>query len=181
MHSQIILGLFMIPFNSNPMAHRKREKQKKKKRKERKRRRSYHRYSSPTQSGGRQATDGGTLDDSNSKAQRVRVQRFSISSFIRSTLYPDPGNSNIGSSSRKCDKTVVNARWAPHWISLMAAALTRPSASSTDEVSTTAKGGVSLGLPSTGPQTQVAKSRRASCSSHINQSRPATSSRHAAR
>jgi hypothetical protein len=38
MHSQIILGLFMIPFNSNPTAHRKRAKQKKKKRKEKKER-----------------------------------------------------------------------------------------------------------------------------------------------
>jgi hypothetical protein len=43
-------------------------------------------YSSLASSGGLRAADGGTREDKDSEAQRVWVQRVSISSHDRSTL-----------------------------------------------------------------------------------------------
>jgi hypothetical protein len=43
-------------------------------------------YSSPASLGGLRAADGGTREDKDSEAQRVRVQRVSISSHDRSAF-----------------------------------------------------------------------------------------------
>jgi hypothetical protein len=179
MHGQIVLRLFMILFNSNPTAHRERTKQKRDKK--RKKCSSYNHYSSPTLSGGLQAADGGTLDDRDSGAWWVCVQRFSILSFISSVLYLDPGNSKSDFSLGKCDKIAVSAKWAPHSTPSRSVALTQPLAGSVDGDNATAWGGILLGFPSAGPQTRVVELRSSSCSSHFTQSCMAASSRRAAR
>jgi hypothetical protein len=110
MHDQTVLRSYTTLINLNPTTHREGAKQRER---ERKRSSSYHHYSSLTPSGGLRATNRGTLDDRDSKSRRVRVQRVSISSFVRSAFYPDPSNSNLDSSSRKYDKTAVSASRTP--------------------------------------------------------------------
>jgi hypothetical protein len=83
-------------------------------REERKGRSSYYHYSSLVSLGGLQVADGGTLVDRDFEARWVQVQKASISSFVRSTLYLDPNNSICNSSSGKCDKTTVSANRAPN-------------------------------------------------------------------
>jgi hypothetical protein len=102
----------------------------------------------------RRAASGhsGTLDDRDSMVQRVQVQRTSISSRVRSALYPDPSRSNSSSSFVKYDKTVVSTNQFPHWTLLTAAASTRPSVSSRDPDgdSITGRGGTSSTPPVSG-------------------------------
>jgi hypothetical protein len=111
--NQTILRLFYNTHLSESRGPQEKKEQNKYKKKKENRRSGYHHYSSLAPSGGLQAADGGTLDDRDSEAQRVRAQRASISSLVRLALYPDPSRSNSTSNSRKYDKAMVNAIWAP--------------------------------------------------------------------
>jgi hypothetical protein len=90
-----------------------------------------------------------TLDDRDSEALWFQAQRASISSLVRSVLYPDPSRSNSNSSSGNYDKVAVSASRVPNWTPLMAMTLTPLSVSSGDEDgdSAASRGGISSDPP----------------------------------
>jgi hypothetical protein len=95
-HSQIIYRFYTTLINLSPVAYMKKDKIKRR----RERCLSCHHYSSMP-SGGLWETDRGALDDKDSEARWNRVQKTSISSFIRLALYPDPSNSNSSYSASR--------------------------------------------------------------------------------
>jgi hypothetical protein len=125
---------------------------------------SYHYYPLPMPSGGLRAIKEGAYNASKFEAARTWVQRASASSFVRSTLRPNPSTSRLVFSSGKCDTVATNAKRDPQWTPLAAAGSLQSSSSSTTvDIDAAKEDGPSV-PPSTRSQTHVAKACRASSS-----------------